>query len=106
MRDTDQPMGSGGFRPTKGTNGSGNKHRDLFSLATFAREDDLDGNGRDGQAAYAGEHHFQSRSSAEKGVSAWRSRDNESEEELTGQVGSDNSRIIKVTTFEVRENRI
>ncbi|KAF5539229.1 integral membrane protein PTH11 [Fusarium phyllophilum] len=106
LRDTDQQMGSGGFRPTKGTNGSGNKHRDLFSLATFAREDDLDGNGREGQAAYAGEHHFQSRSSAEKGVSAWRSRDNESEEELTGQLGSDNSRIVKVTTFEVRENRI
>ncbi|KAH7167098.1 hypothetical protein DER46DRAFT_625040 [Fusarium sp. MPI-SDFR-AT-0072] len=104
LRDTDQPMGSGGFRPSKGTNSSGNKHRNLFSLATFAREDDLDGNGRDGQAAYAGEHHFQSRSSAEKGVSAWRSRDNESEEELTGQ--SDNSRIVKVTTFEVRENRI
>ncbi|KAF4340877.1 integral membrane protein PTH11 [Fusarium beomiforme] len=106
LRDTDQPNGTGAFRPSKGTNGSGNKHRDLFSLATFAREDDLEGDGRDGQAAYAGEHHFQSRSSAEKGVSAWRSRDNESEEELTGQRGGDNSRIVKVTTFEVSENRI
>ncbi|KAF4970760.1 hypothetical protein FSARC_2273 [Fusarium sarcochroum] len=110
LRDTDQPMGSGGFKPSKGTNGSSNKHRDLFSLTTFAREDDLNGHGRDCEAAYAGEDHFQ-RSSADKGASAWRSRrdpDNESEEELTGsgQRKGDASRIVKVTTFQVQENRI
>ncbi|KAJ4266240.1 hypothetical protein NW762_004221 [Fusarium torreyae] len=110
LRDTDQPMGSGGFRPSKGTNGSSNKHRDLFSLTTFTREDDLDGHGRDCEAAYAGEHHFQ-RSSADKTVSTWRARgdaDNESEEELTGsgQHKGDASRIVKVTTFHVQENRI
>ncbi|KAF4446994.1 hypothetical protein F53441_9420 [Fusarium austroafricanum] len=105
LKDTDQPMGSGGLRPSRGTNGSSNKHRDLFSLATFAREDDLDGHGRDGQAAYAGENHYNGRSSAEKGVSTWRSADNSSEEELTGR--SNSTRIVKVTTtFEVRENRI
>ncbi|KAF5027370.1 hypothetical protein F66182_530 [Fusarium sp. NRRL 66182] len=110
LRDTDQPMGSEGFRPSKGTNGSQNKHGNLFSLTTFTREDDLHGNGRDCEAAYAGEHHFQ-RSSAEKAASAWRSRrdpDNESEEELTGmgQQKGDGSRIVKITTFQVQENRI
>ncbi|WZH41754.1 Integral membrane protein PTH11 [Fusarium acuminatum] len=110
LRDTDQHMGSGGFRPAGGTNGSGNKHRDLFSLATFAREDDLEGHGRDGQTTYTGEHHYDGRSSAEKGVSAWsvrRAADNDSEEELTGTGLGGTSRAVKVTTtFQVQEDRI
>jgi hypothetical protein len=104
-------MALGGFKPSKVTNGSGNKHRDLFSLTTFARGDDLDGHGRDCEAACAGEHHFQSRSSAEKAVSTWRLRrdsNNESEEELTGkgQHKGGNDGIVKVTTFQVQEDRL
>ncbi|KAM0237794.1 hypothetical protein ACHAP5_008917 [Fusarium lateritium] len=110
LRDTDQHMGSGGFRAAGGTNGSSNKQRDLFSLATFAREDDLDGHGRDGQTTYAGEHHYDGRSSAEKGISAWsvrRAADNGSEEELTGTGTGGASRAVKVTTtFQVQEDRI
>ncbi|KAM0272113.1 hypothetical protein ACHAPA_002409 [Fusarium lateritium] len=110
LRDTDQHMGSGGFRTAGGTNGSANKQRDLFSLATFAREDDLEGHGRDGQTTYAGEHHYDGRSSAEKGVSAWsvrRAADNDSEEELTGTGTGGASRAVKVTTtFQVQEDRI
>lgn len=114
LKDTDQPSGSGGFK-SKGTNGSGNRHRSLFSLTTFTREDDLDRHGQDSEAAYAGRSHFD-RSAPEKSV--WgtvRSADNESEEELTrmGQQrnkglsgGGDSQRIVKVTTFQVRENRI
>jgi hypothetical protein len=104
-------MASGGFKPSKGANGSGNKHRDLFSLTTFAWRDDLDGHERNCEAACAGEHHFQSISSAEKAVSTWRSRrdpNNESEEELTGkgQHKGGNDGIVKVTTFQVQEDRL
>ncbi|KAM0343927.1 hypothetical protein ACHAPU_007981 [Fusarium lateritium] len=108
LHDTDQPMASGGFRAT---DSGGNKQRDLFSLATFTREDDLDGNRRDRQAAYAGENHYDGRSSAEKGVSAWSVHRADSEEELTGTghrgVNGTGSRAVKVTTtFQVQEDRI
>ncbi|KAJ4324374.1 hypothetical protein N0V84_003935 [Fusarium piperis] len=112
LQDTDQPIASGGFK-SKGTDGSGNRHRSLFSLTTFTREDDLDRHGRDGEAAYAGRSHFD-RSAQEKSV--WgtrRSAENESEEELTGMgqqhnkgLSGDPQRIVKVTTFRVQEDRI
>lgn len=110
MQDTDQPIASGGFK-SKGTDGSGNRHRSLFSLTTFTREDDLDRNGRDGEAAYAGRSHFDNRQAPEKSV--WGTRtsvENESEEELTGMGQQHNKgdpqRIVKVTTFHVQEDRI
>ncbi|RSL61736.1 hypothetical protein CEP54_006105 [Fusarium duplospermum] len=81
-----------------------------FSLTTFTREDDLDGHGRDGEAAYAGRSHFD-RQAPEKSV--WGTRtsvENESEEELTGMGQQHNKgdpqRIVKVTTFHVQEDRI
>ncbi|KAM6513936.1 hypothetical protein FALCPG4_015127 [Fusarium falciforme] len=113
LKDTDQPIGSGRFGGnSKGTNGSGNKHRSLFSLTTFTRQDDQDGHGGDSQAVYPRENHYDRQSSLEKGASVWRSRgnaDNESEEELTGRdqgASGDPQRIVKVTTFRVGEDRI
>ena len=50
-------MGSGMFGASKATN-TGNKQGDLFGLATFAREDNLNGNGRDCEAGYTGKDHF------------------------------------------------
>ncbi|KAF4991516.1 hypothetical protein FGRMN_7760 [Fusarium graminum] len=110
LPDTDQHTASGaGFRPSRTTDSSGNKHDDLFGLATFAREDGLDGNGRDRQAAYAGENHYDGRSSAEKGTSAWSAHRADSEEELTGHgdIKSNDPRTVKVTTtFQMQEGRI
>ncbi|KAF4460971.1 integral membrane PTH11 [Fusarium albosuccineum] len=118
LQDTDQPIASGGYLNSKNTDrsGGGNKHRSLFSLTTFTRQDDLDGHGRDGQAAYAGEHHHDRPTSVGKGPSVWRSRreaENASEEELTGMgqqhnkgVSGDPQRIVKVTTFRMHEDRV
>ncbi|CAG7565002.1 unnamed protein product [Fusarium equiseti] len=110
LRDTDQHMGSGMFGASKATN-TGNKQGDLFGLATFAREDNLDGHGRDCEAGYTGKDHF-GRPSNERGVvSTWSSRRdtvNSSEEELTPGLGpKSSSGAVKVTTtFKVEEDRI
>jgi hypothetical protein len=110
LRDTDQHMGSGMFGASKATN-TGNKQGDLFGLATFAREDNLNGNGRDCEAGYTGKDHF-GRPSNERGVvSTWSSRRdtiNSSEEALTPGLGpKSSSGAVKVTTtFKVEEDRI
>ncbi|KAI1065377.1 hypothetical protein LB507_000786 [Fusarium sp. FIESC RH6] len=110
LRDTDQHMGSGMFGASKATN-TGNKQGDLFGLATFAREDNLHGNGRDCEAGYTGKDHF-GRPSNERGVvSTWSSRRdtvNSSEEELTPGLGpkSGGGAVKVTTTFKVEEDRI
>ncbi|KAM0367340.1 hypothetical protein ACHAPK_007867, partial [Fusarium culmorum] len=111
LRDTDQRTGTGlgKFGPSRATN-SGNKQGDLFGLATFARENDLDGHGRDCEAAYAGKDHFGRPSAERTVVSTWNSRrgtGNSSEEELTPGLRPKSSGAVKVTTtFKVEEDRI
>ncbi|KAM0416508.1 hypothetical protein ACHAPD_005434 [Fusarium lateritium] len=111
LKDTDQRTGTGlgQFGPSRATN-SGNKKSDLFGLATFAREDDLNGHGRDCEAAYAGKDHFGRPSAERTVVSTWDSRrgtGNSSEEELTPGLRPKSSGAVKVTTtFKVEEDRI
>jgi hypothetical protein len=102
--------GLGKFGPSRATNSS-NKQGDLFGLTTFTREDDLNGHGRDCEAAYAGKDHFGRPSAERTVVSTWQSRrgtGNSSEEELTPGLGSKSSSgAVKVTTtFRVEEDRI